>query len=691
MPASGPGWRRPSQPWPSVVSELDPARLTGADATGLYALPGRPRAADQRPARPCSPPGSRPRGSGGSSGHRERRRSMLAALEGVSAGQAQSHLGHRAAPRPAARHRGRPATGTLSGPKVTELTGAGVLDPDRETELLDGAAEASPSRRCRERCHRSRATSGSDDPLATGQADPGGRGTSRRGPTPTGPSATRAGTPPTGGPRSSPTSARWPPACAGPARPAGTRTTESRAGGPGRCLLRPGHQAAPRPRAPDAGHPTRRSRSRPGPRQDPAGSDWPADPTSADPIARIRPGSAPARPRARSRDRRAPGRSGCRPRARAPGQRDRPRPRSGTTIPPRTRRRPTADDPVGEPTPTPPSSTGPRPARWWSGWTSTPCSGARPTSGECCEIDSQGPIPVPMARDLANDSFLRLVFHRAGDIRAVSHLGRTINRPCAPPWSTGTPPVWCPGCGVSFGLEIDHIVPFAEGGPTKLDNLALLCHHHHFLKTYEGWTLTRAAPKATAPPSGPSTPQPPFGQEPDLGIDTLEARRRPARSAGVSRCLDRSDSFIACGFWCSAQASVDSNCRPGCQKSSVPRSSRPDRPGRGIHLSDSRSSMSCSGGHRPPAVFHPYRDIDKPGLRFVQTTIRSIDPERRSRRDRRRRLRCRHTCRGTRGRLRPIGDAGSGGGGARVLHGAGAFGLRDVLSGFEGGRRDRRA
>ena len=25
-------------------------------------------------------------------------------------------------------------------------------------------------------------------------------------------------------------------------------------------------------------------------------------------------------------------------------------------------------------------------------------------------------------------------------------------------------------------------------------------------------------------------------------------------------------------------------------------------------------------------MFHPYRDIVKPGLRFVQTTIRSIDP-----------------------------------------------------------------
>ena len=28
----------------------------------------------------------------------------------------------------------------------------------------------------------------------------------------------------------------------------------------------------------------------------------------------------------------------------------------------------------------------------------------------------------------------------------------------------------------------------------------------------------------------------------------------------------------------------------------------------------------------PSAVVHPYRDIVKPGIRFVQTTIRSIDP-----------------------------------------------------------------
>src|SRR5271168_1988920 len=32
-------------------------------------------------------------------------------------------------------------------------------------------------------------------------------------------------------------------------------------------------------------------------------------------------------------------------------------------------------------------------------------------------------------------------------------------------------------------------------------------------------------------------------------------------------------------------------------------------------------------GRKPPShVFHPYAHLDKPGVRFVQTTIRSIDP-----------------------------------------------------------------
>jgi hypothetical protein len=48
--------------------------------------------------------------------------------------------------------------------------------------------------------------------------------------------------------------------------------------------------------------------------------------------------------------------------------------------------------------------------------------------GELCEIDGQGPIPAKMARDMANDSFLRFVFCESGDIRSIYHFGRTINK-----------------------------------------------------------------------------------------------------------------------------------------------------------------------------------------------------------------------------------------------------------------------
>ncbi|GAA4109416.1 HNH endonuclease signature motif containing protein [Nocardioides fonticola] len=38
--------------------------------------------------------------------------------------------------------------------------------------------------------------------------------------------------------------------------------------------------------------------------------------------------------------------------------------------------------------------------------------------------------------------------------------------------------------------DIDHIVPWDQGGSTSTDNLAALCRHHHRVKTHHGWTYT---------------------------------------------------------------------------------------------------------------------------------------------------------------------------------------------------------
>jgi sulfide:quinone oxidoreductase len=57
-----------------------------------------------------------------------------------------------------------------------------------------------------------------------------------------------------------------------------------------------------------------------------------------------------------------------------------------------------------------------------------------------------------------------------------------------------------------------------------------------------------------------------------------------------------------------------------------------------IHLIDQSSAFvfgfskldGMFGKAVPNSAFHPYSSIDKPGLRFTQTTIRSMDPARRS-------------------------------------------------------------
>jgi hypothetical protein len=47
-----------------------------------------------------------------------------------------------------------------------------------------------------------------------------------------------------------------------------------------------------------------------------------------------------------------------------------------------------------------------------------------------------------------------------------------------------------PGCGVSFG-QGHHIRHWAQGGPTTLSNLAMLCRHHHRAVHEEGFQVER--------------------------------------------------------------------------------------------------------------------------------------------------------------------------------------------------------
>jgi len=108
---------------------------------------------------------------------------------------------------------------------------------------------------------------------------------------------------------------------------------------------------------------------------------------------------------------------------------------------------------------------------------------------ERCHIIGGGPIPVSVARELAQDAFLKVVLHDGVNVHTVAHFGRhrpahleTALRLGAPPGFEG---VTCAeyGCDRRYGLEWDHVDPCANGGPTSLANLKPECKPHHWDKT----------------------------------------------------------------------------------------------------------------------------------------------------------------------------------------------------------------
>jgi HNH endonuclease len=499
-----------------LLAELDPDRLAGGDAVRLYAsfvaldrlvLAGKTLLAPRIDAS----------GVWQHRGHRNAA-SLLAEVEGVAPGQAQSLLevGRRLGQLPGTQEAVR--RGTLSGPKVVQLTGAGILDPARESDLLEGAA-GEPLHRVRERCDRTKATARAHDPIATlrriraarffsswtdaegafcyqgkDTADRGAQILSQLGATAsrlrtqrrhrrdeaTDPErAVRAdaffalvtgvhpdGPVPAGGPGSTEASVG-----AGRRRSSGGARSSGSSGGargPGPpegsaalTALAGGLDPHGDPDLDPEGMADDHLDDHPDNGEAPGGHDSPFDQPSGDSLTII----------------------------------DRP-PTCTVMV------RVDLDALVrGE-----------------------------AHEDELCEIDGHGPIPVPMARDMLNDSFLRLVFHRAGDIRSVHHFNRTINRTLRTALVFRDTTCVVPGCGAKTRLEIDHVVPVADHGPTTLDNLALLCHHHHFLKSNEGWTLERTGTDTAGRPVWRFEPEAPFGQEPDLGIDTPEARDRWRRA-----------------------------------------------------------------------------------------------------------------------------------------------------------------
>ena len=120
----------------------------------------------------------------------------------------------------------------------------------------------------------------------------------------------------------------------------------------------------------------------------------------------------------------------------------------------------------------------------------TMCSGVH--AHTVCETEDGTPLPVEVVRRLACEAeIIPVVLNGRGEALAVGRAQRlatpaqrdalrAMHRSCI-----GAT------CDMPFeACQIHHIVPWEDGGPTDLANMAPLCSEHHHLVHEGGWTLS---------------------------------------------------------------------------------------------------------------------------------------------------------------------------------------------------------
>ena len=110
-----------------------------------------------------------------------------------------------------------------------------------------------------------------------------------------------------------------------------------------------------------------------------------------------------------------------------------------------------------------------------------------------CVLQDGTRVPAGTSRRLACDAS-RVVMRHDRDRRVVEVDARTRTIPPALRRALEHRDHGCrfPGCGLPFG-EGHHICHWAEGGPTTLSNLTMLCRRHHRAVHEEGYQVERRA------------------------------------------------------------------------------------------------------------------------------------------------------------------------------------------------------
>jgi hypothetical protein len=94
---------------------------------------------------------------------------------------------------------------------------------------------------------------------------------------------------------------------------------------------------------------------------------------------------------------------------------------------------------------------------------------------------SRGPAMTPIARGSCDHTGAETGYHPS---RKLQHLIRARNATCT-----------APGCSrPAARCDLDHTIPWDQGGPTCECDLAPLCRHHHRAKQAQGWHLEQPEP-----------------------------------------------------------------------------------------------------------------------------------------------------------------------------------------------------
>ena len=108
------------------------------------------------------------------------------------------------------------------------------------------------------------------------------------------------------------------------------------------------------------------------------------------------------------------------------------------------------------------------------------------------ELAGYGPIPASVARTLSADAKWRrfITDPLTGNLLDYGRETYVPPQPLVDFLTARDRICRFPGCSQPSRIsDIDHAIPWEEGGPTSPTNLGLLCRRHHRMKTHNGWKL----------------------------------------------------------------------------------------------------------------------------------------------------------------------------------------------------------